>query len=134
MVNGTVDLPMRANGSGNEGQSIGTGDGVVVTCRRRAPSARSSDEVRRDGPMDRTGFVAGARAGGTIDHDPRFPPMSWLLFLDESGHDHRQTPYEVRGGFAIHASKLWPFIQAVRTLEQSHFGSYLHEHGSEIKG
>ena len=60
--------------------------------------------------------------------------MSWLLFLDESGHDHRNTPYEVRGGFAIHASKLWPFIQAVRTLEQSTFGAYLHEYGSEIKG
>jgi hypothetical protein len=28
--------------------------------------------------------------------------MSWLLFLDESGHDHKNTPYEVRGGFAIH--------------------------------
>jgi hypothetical protein len=60
--------------------------------------------------------------------------MSWLLFLDESGHDHRTMPYEVRGGFAIHASKLWPFIQAVRTLEQSTFGAYLHEYGSEIKG
>lgn len=60
--------------------------------------------------------------------------MSWLLFLDESGHDHRTMPYEVRGGFAIHASKLWPFIQAVRTLEQSTFGTSLHDHGTEIKG
>jgi hypothetical protein len=60
--------------------------------------------------------------------------MSWLLFMDESGHDHHNTPYEVRGGFAIHASKLWPFIQALRTLEQSVFGAYLHDHGSEIKG
>ena len=24
--------------------------------------------------------------------------MSYLLFLDESGHDHRTMPYEVRGG------------------------------------
>ena len=60
--------------------------------------------------------------------------MSWLLFLDESGHDHRQTPYELHGGFAIHASKLWPLTSAVRTLEQSTFGAYLHEYGSEIKG
>ncbi len=60
--------------------------------------------------------------------------MSWLLFLDESGHDHKNAPYEVRGGFAIHASRLWPFIQAVRTLEQSMFGAYLHEYASEIKG
>jgi hypothetical protein len=60
--------------------------------------------------------------------------MSWLLFLDESGHDHHVIPYETRGGFAIHASKLWAFIQAVRTLEQSTFGVHLHECGSEIKG
>ena len=60
--------------------------------------------------------------------------MSWLLFLDESGHDHKQTPYEVHGGFAIHAAKLWPFISAVRTLEQSTFGAYLHDYGSELKG
>lgn len=60
--------------------------------------------------------------------------MSWLLFLDESGHDHHQMPYEIHGGFAIHASKLWPLISAVRTLEQSTFGTYLHQYGSELKG
>jgi len=40
--------------------------------------------------------------------------MSWLLFLDESGHDHKTTPYEVRGGVAIHAGELWPFVRAVQ--------------------
>ncbi len=60
--------------------------------------------------------------------------MSWLLFLDESGHDHQQMPYEIHGGFAIHASKLWPLISGVRTLEQSTYGAYLHQYGSEIKG
>lgn len=60
--------------------------------------------------------------------------MSYLLFIDESGHDHRVIPYEVRGGFAIHAGKLWPFIQAVQALEQSAFGGFLHQYRSEIKG
>lgn len=60
--------------------------------------------------------------------------MSWLLFMDESGHDHSITPYEVRGGFAIHASRVWPLTQAIRDMEQSIFGAYLHEFGSEIKG
>ncbi len=60
--------------------------------------------------------------------------MSWLLFLDESGHDQKQMPYEIHGGFAVHASKLWPFISAVRTMEQSMFGTYLHQYGSELKG
>ncbi len=60
--------------------------------------------------------------------------MSWLLFLDESGHDHKNTPYEVHGGFAIHAEKLWAFITAVRNLEQSIFGANLREYDLEIKG
>lgn len=60
--------------------------------------------------------------------------MSWLLFLDESGHDHRMMPYEVHGGIAIHATKLWPFIDAVMDAEQAMFGAYLHEFGSELKG
>lgn len=60
--------------------------------------------------------------------------MSYLFFMDESGHDHRQMPYEVRGGFAIHASKLWSFIQSLVDLEQSCFGLKLSSYGSEIKG
>jgi len=60
--------------------------------------------------------------------------VSWLLFLDESGHDHRNVPYEVRGGVAVHAAKLWAFLSAVRTLEQSIFGASLAHFGAEIKG
>ena len=36
--------------------------------------------------------------------------MSWLLFLDESGHDHRHMPYEVRGGVALHVSDCGPLF------------------------
>jgi hypothetical protein len=60
--------------------------------------------------------------------------MSWLLFLDESGHDHKATPYEVRGGVAIHASRLWPFIQAVQRLELDCFGCQLLLYKKELKG
>lgn len=60
--------------------------------------------------------------------------MSWLLFLDESGHDHKNAPYEVHGGFAIHARKLWAFISAIRNLEQSIFGTDLRDYDLEIKG
>ncbi|MCE5202735.1 MAG: DUF3800 domain-containing protein, partial [Actinomycetia bacterium] len=60
--------------------------------------------------------------------------MSYLLFLDESGHDHKKMPYEVRGGIAIHAQRLWPFIQAVSDLEIACFGSALRDYGSEVKG
>lgn len=60
--------------------------------------------------------------------------MSWLLFIDESGHDHKHVPLEVRGGVAIHASKLWSFIQGWQRLERDCFGVVLSEFGKEAKG
>lgn len=60
--------------------------------------------------------------------------MSWLLFLDESGHDHKQMPYEVRGGVAIHVSKLWPFVRAMQKLELDAFGAQLSLYRKELKG
>jgi hypothetical protein len=60
--------------------------------------------------------------------------MSYLLFLDESGHDHRTMPYEVRGGVALQASELWPFVQAVQRLELASFGTTLHQFRTELKG
>ncbi len=54
--------------------------------------------------------------------------------MDESGHDHRSMPYEVRGGVALHASRVWPFVQKLRALEQEAFGGSLHEFATEIKG
>jgi hypothetical protein len=60
--------------------------------------------------------------------------MSYLLFLDESGHDHQNMPYEVRGGIAVHASQLWPFIQDMQRLELASFGTALHQFKTELKG
>ena len=60
--------------------------------------------------------------------------MSWLLFLDESGHDHKTMPYEVRGGIALHASDLWSFVQAVQKHEFYSFGCHLHQYSCELKG
>jgi hypothetical protein len=60
--------------------------------------------------------------------------MSWLLFLDESGHDHRNMPYEVRGGVAIQDARLWPFVGAMQRLELDAFGCELHQFRKELKG
>ncbi|MBK8977869.1 MAG: DUF3800 domain-containing protein [Planctomycetes bacterium] len=60
--------------------------------------------------------------------------MGYLLFLDESRHDHRSMPYEVRGGVALHASELWPFVQALQRLELAAFGTELHLFRTELKG
>ena len=79
-------------------------------------------------------FHTGLTGSNERDKRAEDSGVSWLLFLDESGHDHRTMPYEVHGGFAIHASQLWGFISAMRMLEQSTFGAYLHQYGSELKG
>jgi hypothetical protein len=60
--------------------------------------------------------------------------MSYLFFIDESGHDHKNCPYEVRGGIAIHASSLWSFIQQFKDLEIAAFGVELSDFGIEPKG
>jgi hypothetical protein len=60
--------------------------------------------------------------------------MSYLLFMDESGHDHKIIPYEVRGGIALHARKVWPFVEAMRCLEGNMFGDLVHRYRMEIKG
>ena len=60
--------------------------------------------------------------------------MSWLLFMDESGHSHKELPYEVRGGFALADTHLWPFVQDALRLELSCFGSRLADYKTEIKG
>lgn len=60
--------------------------------------------------------------------------MSYLLCLDESGHDHKHMPYEVRGGVAIHASRIWPFVQAMQAAELATFGLPLSSFRKEIKG
>ncbi len=60
--------------------------------------------------------------------------MSWLLFLDESGHDHRNTPYEVRGGVALYAGEIWPFVQDLMRLELDSFGTALSQFRKELKG
>lgn len=63
-----------------------------------------------------------------------YQEMSYLLFMDESGHDHRTMPYEVREGIALHATRVWPFVQAMRALEEATFGDQLQHYRVEIKG
>lgn len=55
--------------------------------------------------------------------------------MDESGHDHKNTPMEVRGGVAIHASKLWDFVQDWDKRKEEVFGKNHAEWGvGELKG
>lgn len=57
-----------------------------------------------------------------------------LLFLDESGTDHVDAPYEVLAGIAIRERNLWPLIQGVRAAERESFGVPLSATRVELKG
>lgn len=57
-----------------------------------------------------------------------------LLFVDESGTDRREAPYEVLAGVAVRERDLWNLIRAVRAAERDHFGTTLSTLGIEFKG
>lgn len=57
-----------------------------------------------------------------------------LFFIDESGHDHKEAPYEVLAGVAIREHDLWSLIQAIRNAEVEFFGLHMAKVGLELKG
>jgi hypothetical protein len=60
--------------------------------------------------------------------------MSWALFLDESGQDRRESPYEVLAGIAVRDRHIWPLIRDLSDAQQMFFGMRLFEaYGAEAK-
>lgn len=59
--------------------------------------------------------------------------MGWFLFLDESGHDRKEAPYEVLAGVAIEDRELWNLIQRIRDAERTFFGTRISEGPLELK-
>ena len=59
--------------------------------------------------------------------------MAYLLFIDECGQDHKETPYEVLAGVAIHDSALWQLIQEIKTREEYYFGNFYNNDNQELK-
>ena len=61
--------------------------------------------------------------------------MGWFLFLDESGQDGRNSPYEVLAGLAVEDRELWKLILALKKCQEDHFGIRLFDaYGAEAKG
>lgn len=60
--------------------------------------------------------------------------LSWALFIDESGQDRRESPYEVLAGIAIEDRVLWKLIRDLSEAQEKIFGMRLFEaYGSEAK-
>jgi len=60
--------------------------------------------------------------------------MSYLLFLDESGIDQRDSPYEVLAGVAVQDQHLWNLICRIEEAEIEHFGRRVTSGALELKG
>lgn len=48
--------------------------------------------------------------------------MAYFLFIDESGHDRRESPYEVLAGVCVRDTDLWDLILTLREMEVRCFG------------
>jgi hypothetical protein len=48
--------------------------------------------------------------------------MAFFMFIDESGQDQRESPYEVLAGVVIEDRKLWPLVHELHKAELEHFG------------
>ncbi|MGH7270483.1 MAG: DUF3800 domain-containing protein, partial [Polyangiaceae bacterium] len=59
--------------------------------------------------------------------------MAFVLFIDESGQDHHESPYEVLGGIVVEDSRIWPLITAIQQAEVDHFGRRTTRAAEELK-
>ncbi|MBI5886527.1 MAG: DUF3800 domain-containing protein [Deltaproteobacteria bacterium] len=60
--------------------------------------------------------------------------MSYLLFMDESGCDRRESPYEVLAGVCVEDHDLWDLICDVQDKEEEFFGQRISSGLLELKG
>lgn len=60
--------------------------------------------------------------------------MAYFLFIDESGHDEKSSPYAVLAGVAIQDSAVWPMITEIIEAEQQYFGCRYGRVKEEFKG
>ena len=58
----------------------------------------------------------------------------WLLFIDESGHDHAASPYEVLAGVAIQDRVVRELIERLHEAEVRFFGRRYSDGHRELKG
>ncbi len=60
--------------------------------------------------------------------------MSWALFIDKSGQDQRNSPYEVLAGIAIEDRQIWRLIRQLSDAQEYIFGMRLFQaYGQEAK-
>lgn len=44
--------------------------------------------------------------------------MAYLLFVDESGIDHSESPYDILAGICVKDINLWSLIQEIKKIKK----------------
>ena len=60
--------------------------------------------------------------------------MAYFLFLDESGLDRRESPYEVIAGIAVEDRDVWNLIDTIKEAEDRLLGIRYSREREEVKG
>lgn len=60
--------------------------------------------------------------------------MAYFLFIDESGHDRKASPYEVLAGIAVRDQNLWMLVNDLHAAELASFGRRYSAGSGELKG
>lgn len=60
--------------------------------------------------------------------------MAYFLFVDESGIDRRESPYEVLAGVCIEDRDIWNLIDAINITEENILGLRYSQEKEEFKG
>ena len=60
--------------------------------------------------------------------------MAYFLFIDESGQDHQESPYEVLAGITVEDRDLWNLVTALQDAEVRLFGRRYSAEERELKG
>lgn len=59
--------------------------------------------------------------------------MAHILFIDESGQDRQESPYEVLAGVAVEDQDLWNLVKALHEAEERFFGTRYTRGREELK-
>ena len=55
------------------------------------------------------------------------------MFVDESGQDQSESPYEVLAGLVVQDAQLWPLVKTLSEAELDHFGCRYSDGSRELK-
>jgi hypothetical protein len=59
--------------------------------------------------------------------------MAFFMFVDESGQDQQESPYEVLAGVVIKDTKVWPLVNELHKAELEYFGCRYGTPNRELK-